>query len=123
MFSWENVKSRRFQMNRKTILSSAVVLYFIIGFEILIMISPFAGLFYSVFTPFLLELSKYQATRWLSSFYLPHMVVPPDGFLKFIRVMGSILFVFGVLVFLICALQVYTNKFLKRGAALKGLYS
>jgi protein-S-isoprenylcysteine O-methyltransferase Ste14 len=110
-------------MNRKTVLSSAIVLYFIIGFEILIMISPFAGLFYSVFTPFLLVLDKYPATRWLSAFYLPHMVVPPDDFLKFIRVMGSVLFVAGIAVFIICAFQVYTNKFLKRGTALKGLYS
>ncbi len=110
-------------MNRKTVLSSAIVLYFIIGFEILIMISPFAGLFYSVFTPFLLELVKYPATRWLSAFYLPHMVVPPDDFLKFIRVMGSVLFVAGIAVFIVCAFQVYTNKFLKRGTALKGLYS
>ncbi len=59
-------------MNRKAVLSSAVVLYFIIGFEILIMISPFAGLFYSVFTPFLLRLAKYPATRWLNAFFLPH---------------------------------------------------
>ena len=110
-------------MNRKTILSSAIVLYFIIGFEILIMISPFAGLFYSVFTPFLLELAKYPATRWLSAFFLPHMVVPPDAFLKIVRVAGSVLFVTGLSMFIICALQVYTNKFLKRGTALKGLYS
>jgi protein-S-isoprenylcysteine O-methyltransferase Ste14 len=123
VFSWEKVIFRRFQMNRKVILSSAVALYFIVGFEILIMISPFAGLFYSVFTPFLLELSKYPATRWLSAFYLPHMVVPPDGFLKFIRVMGSVLFVSGLVVFMICAMQVYANKFLKRGTALRGLYS
>jgi len=110
-------------MNRKTILSSAVVLYFVIGFEILIMISPFAGLFYSVFTPFLLEVAKYPATRWLSAFFLPHMIVPPDDFLKFVRVMGSVLFVSGVALFIICALQVYTNKFLKKGTALKGLYA
>src|SRR5208282_477739 len=110
-------------MNRKTILGSAILLYFIIGFEILIMISPFAGLFYSVFTPFLLELAKYPTTRWLSAFFLPHMVVPPDAFLKFVRVTGSVLFVTGLSVFIICALQVYTNKFLKRGTALKGLYS
>jgi protein-S-isoprenylcysteine O-methyltransferase Ste14 len=110
-------------MNRKAALSSVIVLYFIIGFEILIMISPFAGLFYSVFTPFLLELAKYPATRWLSAFYLPHMVVPPNGFLKFIRVMGSVLFVTGVAVFIICALQVYANKFIKKGAVSKGLYS
>jgi protein-S-isoprenylcysteine O-methyltransferase Ste14 len=110
-------------MNRKTVLSSAIVLYFIMGFEILIMISPFAGLFYSVFTPFLLEVAKYPATRWLSAFYLPHMVVPPDEFLKFIRVMGSVLFVSGIAIFVICALQVYANKFLKKGTALTGLYS
>ncbi len=110
-------------MNRKTVLSGAIVLYFIIGFEILIMISPFAGLFYSVFTPFLLEVAKYPATRWLSAFYLPHMVVPPDAFLKFIRVMGSVFFVSGIAMFFICAFQVYTNKFLKRGTALKGIYS
>jgi protein-S-isoprenylcysteine O-methyltransferase Ste14 len=114
---------RRFEMNRKTVLSSAIVLYFIIGFEILIMISPFAGLFYSVFTPFLVEVAKYPATRWLSAFYLPHMVVPPDEFLKFIRVMGSVLFVAGIAMFIICALQVYTNKFLKKGTALRGIYS
>lgn len=111
-------------MNRfKVISNSAIVLYFIIGFEILIMISPFAGFFYSVFNPFLLETAKYPATKWLSAFFLPHMVVPPDDFLKFIRIMGSVLLVSGAAVFIICALQVYTNKFLKKGTALKGFYS
>lgn len=111
-------------MNKtRTLGNSAIVLYFIIGLEIMIMISPFAGFFYSVFNPFLLELAKHPATRWLSSFYLPHMVVPPDDFLKFIRIMGSVLFVLGMAVFLACAFQVYANKFLKKGTALKGLYS
>jgi len=111
-------------MNKtKAIANSAIVIYFIIGLEIMIMISPFAGLFYSVFNPFLLETAKYPATRWLSSFFLPHMVVPPDNFLKFIRIMGSVLFVSGMAGFLICAVQVYVNKFMKKGAALKGLYS
>ncbi|RJQ41681.1 MAG: isoprenylcysteine carboxylmethyltransferase family protein [Nitrospiraceae bacterium] len=120
----QEVKTGGSDMNtRKTVFSSAVVLYFIIGLEILIMISPFAGFFYSVFKPFLLELAKYPATKWLSAFFLPHMIVPPDGFLKFIRVMGSILFVGGMGLFFICALQVYSHKFLKKGAVLKGLYS
>jgi protein-S-isoprenylcysteine O-methyltransferase Ste14 len=111
-------------MNKtKAIGNSAIVLYFIIGLEIMIMISPFAGFFYSVFNPFLLETAKYPATRWLSSFFLPHMVVPPDDFLKFIRIMGSVLFVSGMAGFLVCALQVYANKFMKKGTALKGLYS
>jgi len=108
---------------KKAVFSGAVVLYFIIGLEILIMISPFAGFFYLVFNPFLLELARYPATKWLSAFFLPHMIVPPDGFLKSIRVLGSVLFVGGATLFFICALQVYSHKFLRKGAVLKGLYS
>lgn len=111
-------------MNKtRAIGNSAIVLYFIVGLEIMIMISPFAGFFYSVFNPFLLVIAKYPSTKWLSAFFLPHMVVPPDDFLKFVRIMGSVLFVSGMTVFFICALQVYANKFLKKGTTLKGLYS
>jgi len=108
---------------RKTVLSGAIALYFVIGLEILIMISPFAGFFYAVFNPFLLAIAKYPATRWLSSFFLPHMVIPPGAFLQTIRVAGSVLFVGGLLVFIMCALQIYIAKFTKKGAVLKGLYS
>jgi protein-S-isoprenylcysteine O-methyltransferase Ste14 len=103
--------------------TSAIALYFIIGLEIMIMISPFAGLFYSVFNPFLLQIAKYPETKWLGAFFLPHMIVPPDVFLKFVRIMGSVLFVVGMAIFFVCALQVYTHKLLKKGAVLKGLYS
>ena len=108
---------------KKAILSSAIVLYFVICLEILIMISPFAGFFYSAFNPFLLGLARYPATRWLSSFFFVHLVAPPNGFLQFLRSMGSVLFVAGLAVFLVCALQVYASKFLKTGPALKALYS
>ena len=111
-------------MNKsKALFSSAIVLYFIIALEFLIMISPFAGLFYSVFNPLLAAAGNHTATRWLSAFFLPHMVVPPDALLQFIRVLGSVLFVVGMAVFLACAVQVYAHKLLKRGAALKGLYA
>jgi protein-S-isoprenylcysteine O-methyltransferase Ste14 len=111
-------------MNKtKVIFSSAIILYFIIGLEILVMISPFAGFFYSMFNPFLLQIAEYPQTKWLSAFFLPHMVMPPDDLLKFIRIMGSVLFVSGMAVFIICAIQVYASKFMKKGAVLKGLYS
>jgi len=84
------------------------------------MISPFAGFFYSAFNPVLLGMAKYPATKWLSSFFFTHMVVPPNGPLKVVRVMGSVLFLLGIAVFLVCAIQVYSHKFLKRGAVLKG---
>jgi protein-S-isoprenylcysteine O-methyltransferase Ste14 len=107
----------------KALFNSAIVLYFVIALEFLIMISPFAGFFYAVFNPLLVAADRYPATRWLSAFFLPHMVVPPDGFLQFIRVMGSVLLVVGVVVFLLCAIQVYAHKLLKKGAALRGLYT
>ncbi len=108
---------------RKTLLGSAVVVYFIIAFEVLIMISPFAGFFYSVLNPVLTGLAAHTSTRWLSAFYLPHMVLPQDGLLTFVRVMGSVLFVVGMVVFFICAGQIYTAKFTKKGAVLGGLYA
>jgi protein-S-isoprenylcysteine O-methyltransferase Ste14 len=107
----------------KALFNSAIVLYFLIALEFLIMISPFAGFFYAAFNPLLIAAAEYPATRWLSAFFLPHMVVPPDGFLKFIRVMGSVLLVAGMAVFLFCAIQVYAHKLLKKGAALRGIYS
>jgi protein-S-isoprenylcysteine O-methyltransferase Ste14 len=107
----------------KTFLSSAIVLYFVVCFEILIMISPFAGFFYSAFSPFLLGLAKYRATAWLNAFFFTHMVVPPNDFLKLVRILGSVFFSVGIALFLICALQVYVSKFLRRGPVIKGLYS
>ncbi|MDE2484570.1 MAG: hypothetical protein KGL32_04885, partial [candidate division NC10 bacterium] len=106
----------------KGVLNSAIVLYFVICFEILIMISPFAGFFYSAFNPVLLGLAKYRATKWLSAFFFTHMVVPPNVPLRVVRVMGSVLFLLGIAIFLICAIQVYWSKFLQRGTVVKGAY-
>jgi len=110
-------------MNRsRPLLGGILVLYFIIALEVLVMISPFAAFFYSVFNPFLLFLARSPSTRWLADFFLPHMVLPPSLLLKAIRVAGSILFVGGSLAFLVCAGQVYFHKFARRGPALGGLY-
>jgi protein-S-isoprenylcysteine O-methyltransferase Ste14 len=102
--------------------NSALVLSFIVAFEIVIMISPFAFFFYAVFNPFLLALNQFSVTRWLTAFFLPHMIVPPNGVLAGIRIAGSVMFVGGMLVFLVCAVQVYLGKLLKKGTATKGLY-
>lgn len=109
--------------NSRALLNSAIVLYFVMCLEILIMISPFAGFFYSAFNPVLLGLAKYNTTRWLSAFFFNHLLVPTTDLLQFVRIMGSVLFVFGLALFLVCALQVYVHKFLRRGPALRGLYS
>lgn len=107
----------------RAIFGGAIILYFVIGLEILIMISPFAAFFYAAFNPFLLALVQYPATRWLTAFFLPHMVLPPGLFLKSVRVAGSVLFAVGTALFFVCAGHVYYNKFTKKGVALRGLYS
>jgi len=102
---------------------SAIALSFIVAFEIVIMISPFAFFFYAVFNPFLLALNQSSITRWLTAFFLPHMTVPPNEFLTVIRILGSVLFVAGMLAFLVCAAQIYLGKVLKKGTSTKGLYA
>src|SRR6266511_4104357 len=80
---------------RRIAARGAILLSFIVAFEIVIMISPFALFFYSVFNPFLMT----------------------------IRLLGSVLFAVGLAAFLICAVQVYASKALKSGPASRGLYA
>jgi protein-S-isoprenylcysteine O-methyltransferase Ste14 len=102
---------------------SGIFLSFIVGLEIVIMISPFAFFFYAAFNPFLLALNQSSMTRWLTAFFLPHMVIPPNEALTVVRILGSVFFVAGMLIFLVCAVQVYAGKLLKRGVAIKGFYT
>ncbi|HVO68359.1 MAG TPA: isoprenylcysteine carboxylmethyltransferase family protein [Syntrophales bacterium] len=101
---------------------ASIIVFVIVAFEIMIMISPFAFFFYSVFNPIFDWLGQYQATRWLTSFFLPHMILPPTLFLKTIRIAGSVFFIIGAVLFIVCALQVYLGKLFKWGIADKGLY-
>lgn len=106
----------------RPLFGGVILLYFIIALEVLIMISPFAAFFYAVFNPVVLFLDRWPSTHWLAAFFLPHMVLPPGLFLKVVRVAGSLFFVVGAIVFLVCAGQVYFHKLLRRGPALGGLY-
>ena len=115
---WKKLKEK---ITKVTAFAS-IVLFFIVAFEIMIMISPFAFFFYSVFNPIFDWIGQFPATRWLTSFFLPHMILPPTLLLKTIRIAGSAFFIFGVFAFIICALQVYLGKLFKWGVADKGLY-
>ena len=108
---------------RNPFLASLVVLYFVMALEVVIMISPFAGFFYAAFNPVLLKLGGHGATRWLTAFYLPHLVLPDNPLLVALRVAGSVLLVAGAALFLVCALQIYSAKLLRRGAVLGGAYA
>ncbi len=100
----------------------SILVFFVMAFEVMIMISPFAFFFYSVFNPVFRFLDHYAATKWLTGFFLPHMVLPPTLFLKTVRVLGSMFFIVGSLAFIVCALQVYLGKIFRWGVADKGLY-
>jgi protein-S-isoprenylcysteine O-methyltransferase Ste14 len=101
---------------------ASVLVFVVVAFEIMIMISPFAFFFYSVFNPIFNWLGQFAATRWLTAFFLPHMILPPTLFLKSVRILGSAFFILGALVFIGCALQIYLGKMFKWGVADKGLY-
>lgn len=110
------------ELSKKIAARGGIVVFFIMAFEVMIMISPFAFFFYSVFNPILHWFQDYSATRWLTSFFLPHMILPPTMFLRAVRILGSVLFVAGSLTFFVCAFQVYFGKIFKLGVASKGLY-
>ncbi len=107
---------------KKLAFLGALGLFLLAALEVVIMISPFAFFFYSVFNPIFHFLAQSPYTRWTTMFFLPHMILPPTPFLQTIRVLGSIFFVAGLTTFLICALQVYLGKIFKWGIASRGLY-
>ncbi len=100
----------------------SIAFFFIMALEVMIMISPFAFFFYSVFGPVFNFLGRHDATRWATMFFLPHLILPPTAFLKSLRIAGSLFFISGLLGFTICALQVYLGKIFHWGVASKGLY-
>ncbi len=102
--------------------AGGILVFFVMAFEVMIMISPFAFFFYSVFSPFFNFLDAHTYTRWATLFFLPHMILPPTLFLQSVRVAGSVLFVLGLVTFVVCALQVYLGKIFKWGIAAQGLY-
>ena len=110
------------KLGKKVAVLGAIGVFLLMALEVVIMISPFAFFFYSVFNPVFHFLSQYPATRWTTSFFLPHMILPPTLFLQTLRVLGSVLFVAGFLLFTVCALQVYLGKIFKWGIADRGLY-
>ena len=106
----------------KIVRSSVVIVYLLIGLEIIIMISPFAAYFYSGYGPLLNTLYAFPATAWLTGFFLPHAVVTKSEVLNFINGFGRTLFSLGVIAFLIGAFQIYTAKIRRKGVVTGILY-
>src|SRR5579864_6872192 len=118
-----NAESKIVPSGKRFAANSAIVLSFVVALEFVIMISPFAFVFYAALNPFLLALNQSALTRWLTAFFLPHMVVPSDFFLRALRVAGSVAFLGGMFAFLVCAVQVYAGKLFRPAIAHRGLYT
>jgi len=102
----------------------ASALYGLVMIEVVIMISPFAFYWYSLYVPTLQGLHRWRATAWMESFFLPHSVITTSSFLEFLRwQVGSWAFGLGLLAAMICGVQVYATKLFKRKAATGWMYS
>lgn len=102
----------------------ASALYGLVMIEVVIMISPFAFYWYSLYAPTLQGLHRSGATAWTEAFFLPHSVITTSSFLEFLRwQVGAYAFSLGILAALVCGVQVYVSKLLKRKAAVSWMYS
>jgi protein-S-isoprenylcysteine O-methyltransferase Ste14 len=89
----------------------ASVLYGLVMIEVVIMISPFAFYWYSLYAPTLEGLHRWRATAWMESFFLPHSVITTSDVLEFVRwQIGAWAFGLGLVAALVCAIQVYGSK-------------
>ncbi len=108
--------------NDSLIRGSVTVFYLLIGLEIVIMISPFAGYFYSGYGPLLDFLYGIKTTAWLTGFFLPHAVASKNNLLNFLNALGRSLFSLGLIAFLGGAVQVYSAKLRRKGIVSSVLY-
>lgn len=101
----------------------AAALSALVMLEVLIMISPFALYWYSLYSPTLQALHKWSGTAWLECFVLPHSVITTSAALETFRwVIGPYLFSIGLLAFFVFAAQIYTSKFRRGGLVTSGVY-
>jgi protein-S-isoprenylcysteine O-methyltransferase Ste14 len=106
----------------RLIKGSVTLFYFLIGLEIVIMISPFAGYFYAGYGPLLDFLYGAKATSWLTGFFLPHAVITRNVLLNLLNSLGRFLFSFGLIAFFIGAVQIYSEKIRRKGIVSSILY-
>jgi protein-S-isoprenylcysteine O-methyltransferase Ste14 len=99
-------------------------LYGLVMIEVIIMISPFAFYWYSVYAPALQGLHKWRATAWMEAFFLPHSVITTSSLLEFLRWrIGTYCFSIGILAFILIGIQVYATRLIGKKVAQSWMYS
>jgi hypothetical protein len=108
---------------KRVVRGSIFLSYALIALEIIIMVSPFAFYFYSIYGPFLKGLYAFPPTRWLTAFILPHILFSGDPMLNWSERVGFYLFPIGLWIFIIGAVHVYGAKLFRKGPVTNGLYA
>lgn len=98
-----------------------IIAYCLIGVEIIIMISPFALYFYSIYGPVLQALASSPLTSWSTEFFLPHLVFPDDPLIRGISLL-QVLMIVGLLLFSLAAIPLYFGRFTGKGVVKRSFY-
>lgn len=108
--------------SQRLLLLGTILAYCLIGIEIIIMISPFALYFYSVYAPILQVLGASPLTSWTTEFFLPHMVFLEDPLILAISYL-QVLLVVGLVLFFTAAIPLYWGRFTGKGVVTFSFYS
>jgi protein-S-isoprenylcysteine O-methyltransferase Ste14 len=106
----------------KILLAGTIAAYCLIGIEIIIMISPFALYFYSVYAPVLQFFASSLYLSWTTEFFLPHMVFTRDPIIVGISYL-QVLLIIGLVLFFSAAVPLYYGRFSKKGVVLFSFYA
>lgn len=98
------------------------LLYILIVFEILYMISPFALYYYSGYAIPLNLLQQSPLTSWLTVYIFPHFTYNSSWLINALLTISWPLIITGLLLFLVGFIQIYWAKFTKKDVVSKGLY-
>ncbi|PLX86107.1 MAG: hypothetical protein C0617_02170 [Desulfuromonas sp.] len=110
------------QKSEKWLLLGTGLAYFLIGLEVLFMITPFALYFYGVYGPILEFLSSHRLTAWTVEFFMPHMVFVEDPLLNGLSYLQT-LFVVGMVLFFLAAAPLYYGRLTGKGVVSFGFYA
>lgn len=106
----------------KLLLMSTIFAYCLIGIEIIVMISPFAMYFYSVYGPILEFFASSPLLSWTTEFFLPHMVFLDDPLVLGLSYL-QLLMIIGLVLFFTAAIPLYYGRFTKKGVVQISFYS
>jgi protein-S-isoprenylcysteine O-methyltransferase Ste14 len=109
-------KPRRDEMFKSVARAAGFLAYLFITLEMLFMVTPFALYYYSVYSPLLAGPFSLPATAWLPAFFLPHLST------EILPSIGGLIFMLGLVGFILSAFQLYYAKFRRRGVVQKGFY-